>query len=550
MRQMTSSGDAYRRSLAAVVFTAFAFLPLFPAISLLALGSLLIALAVVGRWSRADIDVPVAILAITVAGIGSLAQLANWASPPVPPALAAAPLPVTTAGDRNLLAAHDVSWLRPWTRDGGLGAYATPVDGAFWRLPAIEPTTGSQVHEVLSALEVRIAADTGYVVSVVLRHDGTWVDATLYERTREGRRRLLTTSERLGPNLVRLSAAIAPRETPARLRSLHLVDLGGDWDHLDVGWPSLTEGAGAVAYAPRASEPPWLSGIAWWLGLGAVWVLLPVAARAIVRLDAGTWISRGLLAGLAAQAFLAVGQIITAGTAAPRAAGSLMEPNLLAHVALIAALTATAVARRPLRVGPLAALLAIVIIAASGSRTAILGLALGAAALSATLTHRYLRRRALALSAGLLVVGVVVAAAVLGARSDGPWGEDPNVRARCQVWQASSQIAADRPLLGVGHERLALFYEFWRPPEEGPIYRNTHAHNAWLALAAGFGWPTAVAFGVLLLASLWRSPRPGPAAVVLGAALTVNLVDLTFFHPAFFVPLWTALTLPPRSQAA
>jgi len=118
-----------------------------------------------------------------------------------------------------------------------------------------------------------------------------------------------------------------------------------------------------------------------------------------------------------------------------------------------------------------------------------------------------------------------------------------------QVWQAGLQVEADRPLVGVGHERLALFYEFWQPTEAGPVYRNNHAHNAWLALATSFGLPTTAAFAGLLLTLLVQSPRRRPAFVVMAIALTVNLVDLSLFHPAFFMPLWTACSLPPPKEA-
>lgn len=549
MRPRVRFGRARPTRLGALVFVAFAFVPLWPAATLIALGALLLVLAASGRWARQDFDAPVAVVAIAVALIGAFAQIANWASPAIPAPLASPPVPVATAAGANLLAAHDVSWLRVWTDEGGLGAYATPVDGAFWRVPALDATQGERVREAIAALEIPLAAGTEYAVSVVLRHDGSAVEATLLERTREGRRRLPTTVVPLGPGLVRLQATVGPFASPVRLRSLHLVDLGGDWTHLDVGWPTLAEPAAAAGYAPRATTPPWSAGIGWWLGLGAAWVLLPMAVRAIARLGAVGAIAPGLLAGLAVQASITLGQVLLAAAGPRRVAGTLIEPNLLAPVALLAALAATIAARRPERVGPIALLLSAVIIAASGSRTGGLGLALGSVAVVVALAQANWGRGSRALAVGLLALGVVTAGASFGLRSNGQWRSDPNVVARFQVWEAGWATAAERPLIGVGHERLPLFFEFSTPSAPGPIFRNDHAHNAFLALAVGFGWPAAIAFGTLLVVLVRRSPRPELASIVLAIAVVVNLVDLSFFHPAFFISVWTACCVPPLARA-
>lgn len=543
--------DATTSAASITVFVAFALVPLYPPLSLALLGAWLVIVTARRGLPRAGCGRRTAVVIGALVLLGVTSQLANWITTPLPASLAEPPIPASAVGG-NLLAAHDVSWLRVWTRENRLGAFAEPVEGTFWRLPARDPT-GAQVSEAIAELEVSKEANRSYTIAVVLRHDGTRVEATLLERTREGRQPLPTTQAAIGPGLVRLHATIPPSEVPTRLRSLHLVDLGGDWTSLDVGWPSLTEGDALLPYAPRTSVPSWPAGVAWWLGLGTVLLAWPVALQAAVSLGGRAWIVRGLLAGLAVQAVIAVNQAwVAVGAPAARASGTLLEANVLAHAVLVSALTATAVSPRPLRIGPPTLILAAVTIAASGSRSGTLGLALGALALALALARAHGKnQRALG---GLVVAAVITSAAVLalGGRADVRWSDDANLHARAQIWQASMQVLTEHPLWGVGHERLALHYEFWQPPESGPLYRNNHAHNAWLALATGFGLPTAIVFTLACMGLAWHTWRSrAPAALaVLGVALVINLVDLTLFHPSLFLPVWTACCLRPPSVVA
>jgi len=485
---------------------------------------------VVGHLARSSDPAQVAQVAWTGAGADA---------PTPPPAVA------------NLIANSDLSWLRTWSDNDGLTDYAVAVASGIWRIPGVASGSAVRTTEALTAIEVPVEAGVPYTLSVMLRHDGSSFEGELLFQTRDGRIRPGTTLEPIGEGQLRATATLPARDAPGLLRVLHLTGLGGDWTHLDVGLAQLVAGTEALPFRPNALTPPWFEGVLWWLGLGVALVATAPTVRAAVASVGRRPLALGLLAGLAVQAAWAGGEAWGGGA---RAAGSLGEPNLLAHAAIVTALAIGAVSPRPLRDGLAALVLAAIVIGSSGSRAGLVGLLVGWPLLAAALPLARAQRRRLLLAAALVVgVGAIVAVAV-GSRLITPLTDDANLTARMQAWQTAVDVAAAHPLVGNGHGRFALAYEFWKPDEQGPRYRNNHAHNAFLELAAGFGWPVALGF-VALLGALWArlwGAGAAPVGVALAVALLVNLVDVTLFHAAVFLPLVLAATvsLPAGSGSA
>lgn len=540
MRRALGQGAPRRRWRWSVIGTA-ALVPVYPA------GAVAVALVLSVTLLRNGHDASPSArrerwVILALAGVGILTQLASSLVWPTPSPLAAAPLPLDASARPNLLAAHDASWLRGWSRAHGLGPYASPREDAFWRLERSLGDDGASISELVSAFEVPLAAETPYTVSAVIRHDGDAFSATFMERTRTERARVETNSTPLSKGMLRLDATLAPNDGPVRLRSLHLVDLGGDWTYVEVGWPTLSAGETLQGYAPYANDPVWYAGLGWWLGLAATLLAAGTAGRAAATRIGTTPIAIGLTVGLGAQAALALQDLVRLGAKASRASGTLGDPNLLAHVAVITALAVMALAPRAPRLGAVALALALACVLASGSRAGALGLLLAALVVLPILVPglRSWRRRWPAL---LPVAGVAVVLLVAGApvhRLVQPLAGDVNLQARQQAWSVAWSAASARPLLGLGHERFGLAYEFAQPHEPGPRYRNTHPHNAALYLAAGSGFLVATAFTAAVAAVMVRAVRRRAwiALLVIGTALMLNLVDATLFHAAVALPAW------------
>lgn len=140
--------------------------------------------------------------------------------------------------------------------------------------------------------------------------------------------------------------------------------------------------------------------------------------------------------------------------------------------------------------------------------------------------------------------------------------------ARIAIWQASTKLVKDRPLLGFGPERLDPV--FWRvfPPQlvyyQGRDVVVDRAHNLWLDLAITMGFCGVIAFAVMCLVwgrVAWRglvtSIEPRTRLLWLGiiAAVTGHLVDMEFSFEVtttavvFWLLLATGFALSEKQQA-
>lgn len=467
-------------------------------------------------------------LVVFLAALGCLAQLVSQLILRPGPPLA------NPSGDGapNLIANSDMSWLRGWTRTAGEGEYVTALEPGLWRIGAFDPMSGERYTEVRTLQEIPIAPGTTYTLSLLVKHDGTRFGGEVVFRTRHGQLRPGTQSEPLGDGVLRLNATLPAQAEAQRLRVLHLAELSGDWTQLDLGFAQLVEGDTVGVYRARSSMQPWYAGLVWWAGLAAALVLITPTALLALNVLGRDAVATGLLAGLGAQVAVALVQFTVSGGAV-RVGGTLGDPNVLAHAALVTALAALALSPRPRR-AIAAAGLALGAIALAGSHAGYGGVLLAGVGL--VLIQPVGRRRRVAV--GGIIVGVVAAAALIGPSWDSVL-QDTNTLARAQIWGTAVDSAMQWPLTGVGYGNLRHFHEFALPEAPGPRYRADHAHSL-LGLASEFGWPLAFAFLGCLLLVLQRLMTAGAraAALALAIALLLNLADLTLFYAAMFVPLW------------
>jgi O-antigen ligase len=141
-----------------------------------------------------------------------------------------------------------------------------------------------------------------------------------------------------------------------------------------------------------------------------------------------------------------------------------------------------------------------------------------------------------------------------------------NVESRQAYWRAAAQMAADRPLLGVGPGRFGT--ESRAYIRNDPVnLENPVVHNAYLEVLAEGGVPTLVSFLAFLAAS-WRlaarAHRRYAAAddrdglrltAAVQASLVVAIVSAGFLSVQTSVPVWllsglaAVLALAPPARA-
>jgi O-antigen ligase len=305
-------------------------------------------------------------------------------------------------------------------------------------------------------------------------------------------------------------------------------------------------------------------------------LLLPIGASRALAGRRGVFVLMTFLGAAAVNAVIAVLQALRLASpfeiesiAGRVDAGAMIgNEGLLAQVLVLATVAALAVAigGGAARHGRFVALVLPVYLAglaATANLTALVTLAIGAAAVLALV----LRRRAalpVAALAVAVVTGVLAAPplrarlveAVTNARA-GEW--DAVVTYRLGPWAAAAEMMRERPLLGTGPgtfaaefvpHRLAAEIRFGRRLTI-PLLTSTfsEAHCDYLQLAAETGIPVAIAVVgavVLVLRGLWRSSIADAqieAIVVCAVLLTTAVAALTWFplqRPVTAVPILLA----------
>ncbi|MBI2684884.1 MAG: O-antigen ligase family protein [Acidobacteria bacterium] len=170
----------------------------------------------------------------------------------------------------------------------------------------------------------------------------------------------------------------------------------------------------------------------------------------------------------------------------------------------------------------------------SGTRSAILGLLLGASLLA-------MRRR---LPVRRLAALAIAATAIMAAFYYSPWGlklrgrtrwymEDPRGGSRLYLWKDSLHMAAERPVTGWGPETFSAQFPQFQSlalAQAYPDFYHESPHNIFLDEAAGKGFPAAACFlgwCALAFAAAWRALGHSRDAPI-GAAFIAATFSLQF----------------------
>lgn len=220
------------------------------------------------------------------------------------------------------------------------------------------------------------------------------------------------------------------------------------------------------------------------------------------------------------------------------------HPNLAGHSIAASALAALALpASLPFTIVVL--VVGLVAVFMTGSRTALLALALGGFAL--TLLRHSKRKRFIAPTLAVAVLAVLALVALTldtGLRKPS-WlnFNEGQLTPRTAIWSAGAAAFASHPLTGLAGAGTT-FEAYWASsPYDHTGERLTHAHDFWLELAARYGlvgvfaalWITG---GILLLA--WRQGRWVGLALA-GSVFFMNVLDYTLLFTGVLVPLLLGL---------
>ena len=283
--------------------------------------------------------------------------------------------------------------------------------------------------------------------------------------------------------------------------------------------------AAAVGFGMWAATTTWWSlepGETWWRGV--IYSLLPFVALVIADLPPSL-LRRGV--GLGAG-LLIVGSVVLVIAGAPGSSdvhgdwqGLMTNRNSLAPICALAVLVGVSLVLEGVRrSGVLLVIIGVTGLVGSGSRTAVVALAV--AFLVSTLVtidadHFFLRRRSIraGLTFGLVIVGAF--AAVLLWRV-------PSFQQRREIWRLVGDHVADSPLIGKG------WGAFWRHPElhDQPLLQQGSAHGSLPDVLLGGGvialvlW--LVVIGFALAGTGWRAWRSRNTDAWLWFALTLFLL--------------------------
>jgi len=323
--------------------------------------------------------------------------------------------------------------------------------------------------------------------------------------------------------------------------------LWGNYERMD-GWVNLAHlfGFFLVAGSVLGAENLWTR---WWLAFAA---------------------ASGLVCGLG---LLQVARLAPAPVW-PRIDAGFGNPEFVAGYLLFAIPTTLWLAAEVsgpgmrLRRGGLLSLAAlqVAVLAASGTRGAYAGLALGGA-LGAVLWLRQAGRPGrVAVAAGAAVAGLVLAGVLAAVRLSGDLAHNPmlarltgfglgEVRVRLTLWRMAWEGFLSRPLTGWGHEGFTyVFQRFYDPSLAGQEPWFDRAHDIYLdALVAG-GAPALLLLLALLASAAYALARapisPAGRLLLLSALLAYAVQGLVVFdHLMTEAPLAAVLAMAHAARA-
>lgn len=174
----------------------------------------------------------------------------------------------------------------------------------------------------------------------------------------------------------------------------------------------------------------------------------------------------------------------------------------------------------------------------TGSRAALVGVALGLLGLAWLWLPRKLRL-VLALTAALGSAALLLLAQVLPRLGALRLLSFQQITARSDIWAAAWEAFVAHPLRGLGERGFSLY---WATNYGGEAVQ--HAHNYWLESAVSYGVLGLVSALALALGLLLYAAHTGgtPAFILVGSVLIMNLFDTTLSYAGVLFTLMLGLT--------
>ena len=334
---------------------------------------------------------------------------------------------------------------------------------------------------------------------------------------------------------------------------------------LVASWLSLTV-AGAAGVIPSAL-PRFLAGAiagnhllvsspeaeTWTLlqALGGLGVF--VAATAVARSDSRTvrWIGLSLMASMTILAAATLVQL--RDLPADRFSLPLADVNAAGSLYALAMVIALGYAwlqpARRLVWLPMVVLLASAVWL-TGSRSAYLAIAAGAAVLAAARRHWQPTRRHLIVGACVFLAAIIAAGVLIGPQSEVEGSAGQSVNLRSQFLLTSARMFVSAPVFGVGVGRYFARSAEFMTPELQELYGNENAHNYFAQQFAELGLVGGLLFVWLVAAVLsqgWRGVAQSPDDIALHAlfaATAAYVLTCATGHPLLVpeaaLPFWAA----------
>jgi hypothetical protein len=464
-------------------------------------------------------------------------------------------------GQQNMAPPNALAGLRAWNRSDGANSDAVLVSDGFWRVPRVNPATGTINGSAYVFERLPIEANATYTVSVYVRHDGSFVDFAFSFWTQSGEHRVPATFTPLADGISRAHGSYTTSGADhVFTRVIEVSRFDGDWSHLELGFLQIERGNVPTDYAPpvgAAPKNPWLS-LLWWFAVAGSILALLHGSRCLFVRSHGRAVAVWLVLGMTAHAAFAwlevsgvdlftddtAARLASMGiTAASRADGFTPHPNLLAHSIVASGLLVWVVR------GGVTSLVALLVVLGvnilSGSRTAFIAWFLAVAGWLGD--RRYLRRRVEAV-AMVVVVALILASMTLldvGRLDTVLDAADRNVQQRVAAWRAFGKAFSANPLFGTGTGQLEAFATLERTHTPG-LGQVAHGHNLIVHFAAESGL-LGIAGLLVLLAGIARASLRASGwrgVTVLLVCVVLNLADFTLFWPGVLYPIIAAASWP------
>jgi O-antigen ligase len=469
---------------------------------------------------------------------GLLGVLSQVVGPQFPYNLMLPPKNITdTQVKSNIIAPYNYSDLSSWDSNTQKSTRSAHLADGYRRVKRYSQEN-IQFNEIVTFRNYQVKPNQTYTLSFYFRSDGSKPSFNINFITPRGFRAVPATILALNNNLKRAYATIKTSDRDTSIRGLNLLNFAGKWTYLDIAYIQLELGSQPSTYNVANNEI--MSGlwsrIFWWLGLTILAFCILLASSWLLTQVTSEQILITLLFGLTVQVAVSITQVTQTSE---RATGFLGIDNYLGHFAVACSALAWLLGRGSKAVF-FALVLSFALVWLSGSRAALLGLALVMLGYLWDNRNRWL----LILAIGLLTAtcGWIWGRGNLGRLATVADFNYFTTQARIQIWEVAHQAFTKYPLSGIGFNRFNIYY-LDNLPLNAAESSAGHTHSLFWQLLSEGGLIGFCGFSFLWGWFIFRLIYNKQYAF-LGfflVFLVLNIFDLTWYTAGLHSVLWLGL---------